>query len=354
VTISPPASAFDAVMRKILFLPEPASTIAEEIDHLHFQIWIVTTLVAVAILTLGGWFAFKYRRRAGVQRTELGPPPRLWFELGIYLVPLTVFVAWFVVGFQSAVKLQEPPADAMNVYVVGKQWMWEFAYEGGPSAIGTLRVPAHRPVRLFLTSRDVVHSFYVPELRVKEDAPVAHTNQIWFEATRVGTFDIFCTEYCGTGHSVMRGKLQIMEPLEFDRWIAEQRRGLALRQDSGGPLDPLGSATLTMAQEGKRASEELRCFKCHSIDGRRGIGPSWKGLYRSHEKLSDGREVTVDDAYLTRSMFDPMADLVMGYASAMPTYQGTMTGPQAAAIVEYIKSLQDDRLAQTASPGPIP
>ncbi len=347
MTTTAPPSAYDELMRQILFLPERASTIAEEIDDLHYQVWWVTTVVAVIILVVSIYLMFKYRRRHGVKRTEVGPHPPAWFEAAIYLVPLVVFLFWFVIGFRTVVKLQEPPANAMDVYVMGKKWMWKFAYEGGPNAINILRVPAHRPVRLLLTSRDVIHSFYVPEFRIKEDVPVAHTNQVWFEATKVGTYDIFCTEYCGTGHSIMAGKVQVMEPADFDAWLEGQRKGDALRQDSGGPLSSLDPSdqTLTMAKEGKKAAAQLQCFMCHSVDGNRGIGPSWKGLYHKREKLTSG-EIFVDEAYLTKSMMDPMADLVLGYAPVMPTYQGRMTGPQGAAIIEFIKTLSDDRLAQ--------
>ena len=351
MTNTPSPSAFDEFMRTILFLPERASTIGQELDELHYLIWIITTGVAVVTLVVATWFAYKYRRRPGVKRTEIAPHPPVWFEVSIYLIPLVIFVWWFVVGFRSVVKLQVPPADSMNIYVMGKKWMFKFAYEGGPNAINVLRVPAHRPVRLLMTSRDVIHGFYVPELRIKEDVPVAHTNEIWFEATRVGVYDIFCTEYCGTGHSLMRGSVQVMEPHDFDEWLVEQKRGLALRQDSGGPLDPMTSPTLTMVQQGKKAGADLQCYLCHSVDGSKGIGPTWLGLYHKSEKLVDGSEAYVDEAYLTKSMMDPMADLVAGYPPNMPTYQGRMNGPQAAAIVEYIKSLQDDRIAQAPKSG---
>ena len=245
----------------------------------------------------------------------------------------------------------------MNIYVMGKKWMWKFAYEGGPNAVNTLRVPTGRPIRLLMTSRDVIHSFYVPELRVKQDLQPGRTTQMWFTPTRVGTYDIFCTEYCGTGHSTMRGQVQVMEPAAFDKWMTAQRQGLTLRQDSGGPVDvDEATSTLTMAQQGKKSRHRPRVHEVpHRGRHPRTSAPTWLGLYHRNERLKGTNETTeifVDEAYLTKSMMDPMADIVLGYAPVMPTYQGKMSGPQAAAIVEYIKSLQDDRIAQAPNPGP--
>jgi cytochrome c oxidase subunit 2 len=347
-----PLSPADDWMRKLLFLPERASTFSAEIDHLHYFVIGMTMAVAVAIFAAAMILYVKYRRREGVPRREVPHHPPLWFEVSIIGIPLSFFLLWFFMGFQTFIHMETPPADAMDVYVMGKKWMWKFAYPGGPNAINTLRVPAGRPVRLLLTSRDVIHSFYVPELRVKQDVVPGRTSQLWFDANRLGTYDIFCTEYCGTGHSTMRGKVEVMDPADFDKWISAQRQGIALKQDSGGPTDPEDLGTLTMVQLGKKEAAELECFKCHTIDGSQHIGPTWLGLYHRNERLTNGTEILVDEAYLTKSMMDPMADIVMGYAPVMPTYQGKMTAPQTAAIVEYIKSLEDDRIAQIPNPGP--
>jgi len=342
----------DELMRKMLFLPERASTFAAEVDHLHYFI-ITLTMISSTGIFLGALLLYaKYRRRAGHRLAEAVHPPA-WFEVSILVVPGIFFLLWFFMGFKGFVRMTTPPADAMDVYVMAKKWMWKFSYPDGPNSINVIRVPAHRPVRLLMTSRDVIHSFYVPELRVKEDVLPSRTTQLWFNATTPGRYEILCAEYCGTGHSTMRGVLDVMEPVEFDEWMQTQRMGLASRQDMGGPLNPDDESIGTLAQQGRKAAAELECFKCHSIDGSAHIGPTWLGLYHRNERLTDGREIFVDEAYLTRSMMDPMAEIVAGYAPVMPTFQGRMTAPQTAAIIEYIKSLQDDRIAQQKNPGPV-
>lgn len=348
-----PLTPLDDWMRRLLFLPERASTFSAEIDHLHYFVIGATMLGATGIFLASLFLYARYRRRPGVLRRELPGHPPTWFELAITIGPLSLFLLWFFMGFPTFVRMETPPPNSMNIYVMAKKWMWKFAYEGGPNAINTLRVPAGRPVRLLLTSRDVIHSFYVPELRVKQDAQPGRTTQLWFNATRTGTYDIFCTEYCGTGHSTMRGQVEVMEPAEFDKWMTTQRQGLAGRQDFGGPVDPEIPTQLTLVQQGRKAAADLECLKCHTVDGTSHIGPTWLGLYHRNERLTNSTEVFVDEAYLTKSMMDPMADLVLGYAPVMPTYQGKMTAPQTAAILEYIKSLQDDRLAQAPNPGPV-
>jgi cytochrome c oxidase subunit 2 len=340
----------DELMRKMLFLPERASTFAAEVDHMHYFIITMTMITSTGIAVAALMLYAKYRRRAGHKLAEAVHPP-LWFEISILFVPLAFFLLWFFMGFQTFVQMNTPPADAMDIVVTGKKWMWEFAYPDGPNAINVVRVPAHRNVRLLMTSRDVIHSFYVPELRVKEDVLPARTTQLWFNATKPGRYEILCAEYCGTGHSTMRGVLDVMEPVEFDEWLQTQRMGLASRQDMGGPLNP--DETGTLSDQGRKAAVAHECFKCHSVDGSAHIGPTWLGLYHRNERLTDGHEIFVDEAYLTRSMMDPMADIVAGYAPVMPTFQGRLSAPEASAIVEYIKSLQDDRIAQQKNPGPV-
>jgi cytochrome c oxidase subunit 2 len=342
----------DNLMRKMLFLPERASTFAADIDHMHYFIITMTMITSTGIAVAALLLYAQYRRRPGHRLAEAVHPP-LWFEVSILVVPLAFFLLWFFMGFQGFVRMNTPPADAMDIVVTGKKWMWKFAYADGPNSINVIRVPAHRNVRLLMTSRDVIHSFYVPELRVKEDVLPGRTTQLWFNATVPGRYEILCAEYCGTGHSVMRGTLDVMEPVEFDEWMQSQRAGLASRQDMGGALNPEEATNGTLVEQGRLAAVQHACFRCHSIDGSAHIGPTWLGLYHRNERLSDGREIFVDEGYLTRSMMDPMADIVAGYSPQMPTFQGRLTAPEAAAIVEYIKSLQDDRLAQQKTPGPV-
>jgi len=240
----------------------------------------------------------------------------------------------------------------MDVYVQGKKWMWKFAYPGGPNAVNVLRVPSGRPVRLLMTSRDVIHSFFVPEFRVKQDVLPGRYSQIWFNATTPGRYQILCAEYCGAGHSVMRGEVIVLKPEEYEDWVSAQHRGLATKQD-GPPtaLDfapPLGN----LVDQGRRLATEQGCVKCHSVDGSQHIGPSWLDLYGRHEKLTDGRIITVDEGYITESMMDPFAKIVDGFKPVMPSFANKLAGPEVAAIVEYIKSLQSDAVRTGPSEGP--
>jgi cytochrome c oxidase subunit 2 len=241
----------------------------------------------------------------------------------------------------------------MDVYVQGKQWMWKFAYPGGPNSLDVLRVPEGRPVRLLLTSRDVIHSFFVPALRVKMDVLPGRYTQAWFTATKPGRYEIFCTEYCGLSHSGMLAELVVMPAGEFDAWIAEQRRGLTVAQDGTPVAAERVAAIASVVEQGRRVAAEQGCLKCHSVDGTRHIGPTWTNLYLREERLADGKMVRADEAYLTKSMMDPAADVVQGFQNVMPTYQGRLSPPEVAAVVEYIKSLQTPAVGSGPSEGPV-
>jgi cytochrome c oxidase subunit 2 len=236
----------------------------------------------------------------------------------------------------------------MEVFVQAKKWMWKFSYPGGPSSLDALRVPVDRPVRLLLTSRDVIHSFFVPALRLKQDALPGRYTDAWFQAEKPGTYQVFCAEYCGMGHSAMLAEVVVMPAPEFDAWMAVQRKGITVAQDSNPLATEQVAAGSNLIQEGERVAADQGCLKCHSVDGSRHIGPTWINLYGRVEKLQTGKTVIADEAYLTRSMMDPAADLVAGYQNVMPTYQGKLAPPEAAAIVEYIKSLR----TSAARPGP--
>ena len=339
------------LLRRLLFLPDQASTFARDVDRLHFFVIITTLIASTAVGLTAIFFFIRYRRRSETQTTPHIEPPA-WMEALFIGVPLSFFLLWFFIGFREFVRQQTPPSDAMDVYVMGKQWMWKFAYPDGPNSINVLRVPAGQNVRLLMTSRDVIHSFYVPEFRIKKDVlPGRYTDQ-WFNATEPGRYQILCSQYCGTGHSIMRGEVIVMKPQDFEDWLASQKRGLVTRQD-GSPtaLDfapPLGN----LVEEGKRIAADQGCLKCHTIDGTRHIGPTWLDLYHRRERLTTGAFVDADEAYLTRSMMDPAAQVVDGFQPVMPSFEGKISGPEVAALVEYIKSLQSDAVRTGPSEGP--
>ncbi len=327
------------LLRRVLFLPEQASHFARELDGLHYFVIITTMIASTAIgLTALGLFV-RFRRRDPMQST---PPiyPRWWIEALFIGVPLVFFVGWFAIGYRQFAALRAPPPDAMDVYVMGKQWMWKFSYPDGPSAVDVLRVPEGRPVRLLITSRDVIHSFFVPEFRIKQDAIPGRYTEIWFTATKPGRYQVLCAEYCGTNHSMMRGAVEVMAPEAYDAWWQKVRQGLVAAQDSARSFEEDEARTEGLVAQGLRAANVHGCLKCHTLDGTAHIGPSFLNLYLRRTPLQDGRTIVADEAYLTESMMDPLAKMVRGYQPVMPSFQGKLAGPEAAALVELIKSLQ--------------
>jgi cytochrome c oxidase subunit 2 len=337
------------LMRQMLFLPEQGTELSTRIDALHYFV-IGTTLVASTVLgILAIYFMAHYRRRRANQATphiEAAP----WMEAIIIVVPLALFLLWFRIGFAQFSELDKPPANAMDVYVMAKKWMWKFSYDKGPNGLDVLRVPAGRPVRLLITSRDVIHSFYVPAFRIKRDALPGRYTEIWFTATKPGRYPVFCAEFCGTGHSTMRAEVDVLEGEEFDRWVQDQR-GRVAQRDTAPSAEP-GPPGSYMVDMGRFQAVKHGCMKCHSIDGTRHIGPTWLDLYGRTEKLADGSTVKVDEAYITESMMAPKAKQVAGYPLVMPSYFAKLAGPESAAIVEYIKSLRTS-VEERAPEGPV-
>ena len=340
------------LLRRLLFLPEQASEHARQVDALHYFIIITTMIAATGVFLTAIYFFVRYRRRTHHDATPF-IEPRAIHEILFVAIPLALFLLWFGIGFPQYVRLSLPPEDAMDIYVQGKKWMWKFAYPGGPNAIDTLRVPAGRPVRLLITSRDVIHSFFVPALRIKMDALPGRYTQTWFTADRPGRYVIFCAEYCGLSHSSMRGELVVMPAPDFDAWIAGQRTGVAQATDAapvpGEPRRPSSN----VVEEGRRVAAEQGCLKCHSVDGSRHIGPTFTDLYLREEPLANGQTVRADEGYLTKSMMDPAADIVKGYQNVMPTFQGKLSHAEVAAVVEYIKSLRTPAVGSRPSEGPV-
>jgi cytochrome c oxidase subunit 2 len=307
----------------LLDLPPQASSMARSIDTLHYVVIGTAFLVALASFA---WIAvamvrFRDRGTSAAQpaRRRIRITPRR--ELALAGGTLAVFVAFWVVGFAQYRALRSPPDGAMRIYVVAKQWMWAAVYPDGTSVEDDIRVPVGEPVHLLMTSRDVIHSFYVAAFRVKQDVLPGRTTELWFTATIPGTYDILCAEYCGAGHSRMRGHVIAMSRDDFARWLA-------------------GHSAPSLAATGERVAAERGCLRCHTVDGTPHLGPTWRGLYGSTVPLSTGDSVVADETYLTESMMDPSAKLRAGFPSLMPSYQGLLTAPEAASIVEYIRSLR--------------
>jgi cytochrome c oxidase subunit II len=329
-------------LRNLLFLPEQASTFAQKVDSLHFFVVSVTMLMSLGVGTTAVFFFFRYRRRMEHQTTDYVVPSHKTEALFIS-VPLVFFLTWFAIGLRDYVHMNQPPKDAMDVYVMGKQWMWKFAYPEGPNGVNVLHVPANRPVRLLMTSRDVIHSFFVPAFRIKKDVLPGRYTQVWFEATKPGTYQVLCTEYCGLSHSKMLAEVVVLAPEAFEDWVKEQRKGsLQNRQDALADVSLVEPAA-RMVEQGQSLVGTQGCLKCHSVDGTPHIGPTFRGLYDREESLQDGNKIRVDEAYITQSMMDPGAHLVTGFGNVMPSYQGKLHGAESAAIVEYIKTLRAEQ-----------
>jgi cytochrome c oxidase subunit 2 len=301
------------------FLPEQASTVAAKVDLLYFYLLGVSGFFTIAICVAIVYLAFKYRRG----RPSDFPRPRVghfWLMevawIGIpFLLTMTMF-GWGAVLFHE---MQTPPADAIEIQVIGKQWMWKIQHPQGRSEINELHVPAGQPVRLRMISEDVIHSFYIPAFRVKMDVLPERYTSLWFEATQPGEYYLFCTEYCGTDHADMSGRVHVMEPADYAAWLT--------------------GATAEPPQEvGARLFTQFRCHTCHDA-GPAARCPPLNDVFGRLVTLADGRTVTADEAYLRESIVKPLAKVAAGFQPVMPTYQGQLSEEQVFQLIEYLKSL---------------
>lgn len=328
-------------IRLLLYLPPGGSTFADGVDLLHCVVISVTMLAATGIAALTLYYMIRYRLRSEGQATEQLRGSKLG-EAGIISSVVGLFLLFWVVGFGQYVRIETPPDDAMVINVTAKQWMWKFSYPGGRRAINVLTVPVGRPVKLLMTSRDVIHSFYVPAFRIKQDVIPGRYVTAWFEATTPGHYDVYCAEYCGVSHSRMLATVTVLSQPDYDAWLAHVEGSDTIPDEdftiAGGTGDAVNS---DLAKLGRAVAARRECLACHTTSGQRHIGPTWRGLYGRAISLESGRTIIADDAYLTRSMMDPRADVVAGFKPVMPTYQGVLTAPEVAALVEYIKSLRE-------------
>jgi cytochrome c oxidase subunit 2 len=230
--------------------------------------------------------------------------------------------------------------------------MWKFEYPDGRRSADVLTVPLGRPVRLVLTSRDVIHSFFVPAFRIKKDVLPGRYTTTWFLPRETGSFEIFCAEYCGTNHSRMRGSVLVLSQADYEAWLAARPDDLeeetAKEREGEARGDPVVLSDL--AERGRTLAVRYGCAACHTVGGQRFVGPTWAGLWNSDVPLEGGRYVRADAAYLTRSMMDPTADIVRGFKPVMPSYRGLLAEPDVAAIVEYIRALENEGAANAVTP----
>jgi cytochrome c oxidase subunit 2 len=298
--------------------PEQASTIAPRVDALLFFLLAVSVFFTLAIAGAIVVFSIRYRRRPGNEVAEqVHGSDRL--EIAWSVIPLLLCLVMYVWGARIYFAEATPPPNAIEIYSVGKQWMWKFQHLSGPREINQLHVPVGLPVKVLMTSQDVIHSLYVPAFRVKQDVLPGRYSQLWFEATRPGTYHLFCAEYCGTLHSGMIGQVIAMEPAEFQRWLA-------------------GGTAASPAAAGEKLFADLGCSSCHSADAQARC-PDLEGLLGRTVTLASGQTLTADEGYVRESILDPGAKLVAGYENIMPTYQGLVTEEGVLELIAYIKSL---------------
>lgn len=301
------------------FSPEQASTFSGQVDALYGFLWALTIFFGVLLSLLILYFAVKYRRRREdeIPRQVEGS---MRLEAVWSIVPFFISMGIFVWGASIYYTMSRPPAEALDIYVVAKQWMWKFQHLDGHREINELHVPVGRKVRLMMTTEDVIHSFFVPAFRTKMDVVPGRYSTVWFEANKPGRYHLFCAEYCGTSHSGMIGWIHVMEAPEYQDWLS----GGA----SGG----------TLASSGEKLFQQLACNTCHKTDGT-GRGPALEGIFGKEVKLQDGGAVTADEAYVRESILNPRAKVVAGYQLIMPTFQGQVSEEQLLELGAYIKSL---------------
>ncbi|MGB7718365.1 MAG: cytochrome c oxidase subunit II [Bryobacteraceae bacterium] len=306
-------------MGLLRLFPVQASTFAPDVDHLLYFLLAVAVFFSLTIFSAIFYFAIRYRRRSD---NEL---PRaihggMALEILWSVIPLGLTMVMFTWGASIYFNESRPPDNALDVYVVGKQWMWKLEHLGGQREINELHIPVGRAVRLTMTSEDAIHSFFVPAFRTKQDAVPGRYTTTWFTPTKVGKYHLFCAEYCGTNHSRMRGWVYVMAPRDYEAWLSGGT--------SGGSL----------AENGQKLFDELACGNCHKPDGS-GRCPSLTGLFGKTVQLAGGGTVQADEGYIRESILQPQAKIVAGYGPIMPTFQGLVTEEGVTQLIEYIKSL---------------
>ena len=317
------------MFQNLPFFPQQASAQASQIDAIYFFMVAVTAFFALLIGTLVVVFAVKFRRR---HHDEIGVAIHgsLALELLWTVIPLGIAMVMFAWGAKVFFDLYRPPVGAMEIFIVGKQWMWKAQHADGMREINELHVPVGRPVKLVMGSEDVIHSYYIPEFRVKADVIPGRYNTLWFTATKPGRYHLFCAEYCGTKHSGMIGWVTAMEPMDFQTWL------------SGG------ASSASPVAAGEKLFNDLACSTCH-LSNSTGRGPVLAGIYGKSIELQGGGTVTVDDGYIRESIVNPQAKIVNGFQPIMPTFQGLVNEEQLLQLIAYVRSLSQK--SASAAPG---
>jgi len=309
-----------------LFLAERVGRLAEEVDGVFLFIFLVGLFFF--IITQGAliYFAIRYRRRKGEE--EAATPyitGNRTLEIVWVVVPSLLLLAIFIYGYLVFRDIRTPPPGAAEINVTARQWLFVFKYPDGRQTVNEVRTPVGKPVRFLMTSADVIHGFYLPEFRVKQDILPGRYTDLWVQPVKTGRYDIYCTQYCGTGHSTMRAVMIVMNEQEYREWSAGK--------EEKGENEPLW-------EKGKELAEKSGCMACHSADGSGKIGPTWKGLFGSTVTFTDGTSGRADEQYVRDYIFTPNVKIIKGYQPVMPSYKGMLKDDEITAVIVYIKTLK--------------
>ena len=306
-------------MEKFHLFPPEASSTAQQVDWIYFALTALTFLICAIVFLPIIFFAIKYRTGSTADRSN----PRvesILIESGWTIVPLVIFIGLFGWGAIVYFQIERPPRDALQVQVVGKQWMWKLQHAEGKSEINELHLPVGRAVTLTMTSQDVIHSFFVPAFRVKQDVVPGRYTSEWFKPTQPGEYHIFCAQYCGTHHSGMIGRVVVMEPIDYEQWLST------------------GQSTESIALAGERLFRERGCSGCHSLNSKF-HAPLLEGVFGKPAPLEGGDIVTADERYMRDSILLPGKEIAKGYQNIMPTYTGQFSEEEIMQLIAYLKSI---------------
>jgi len=304
------------------WLPRQGSTLAERIDAGWAAAYWVSVLFFILVAGATVLFAIKYKRRTEHDKTS-PIDHSTTVEVVWTLIPLAIVIALFFVGMRGYVHASVAPAESYEINVTGEMYLWTFTYPDGTTTVNELAVPRGRPVRLIMSSKDILHSFYIPEFRVKQDVVPGSYTSLWFEATETRETVLLCTEYCGSGHSDMLATVKVLEQSDFEKW-----------------LEGNNNSDLPPEELGKLLFAKRSCATCHSLDGTRIQGPSLKGLFGREEELADGAKVIADENYFRESVFNPGGQVVRGYPPVMPSFKGLLKDKEVDALIAYLKSVK--------------
>ncbi len=307
------------IFAQIQLFPEQASTISSRVDAVFFYALAFSAFFSVLIAGLVIYFAIRYRRRSP-HEIPAAIDGSTWLEVFWTLTPLVLVLIMFAWGANVFFAMARPPDDALEIYVVARQWMWKLQHPEGQREINTLHIPVDQAVKLTMTSEDVIHSFFVPAFRTKQDVVPGRYSTTWFQATKPGTYRLFCAEYCGTEHSRMVGSVIVMKPADYQNWLQETAEG-------------------SLALQGRKLFTKLQCITCHGANPQ-ARAPVLEGIFNTTVPLNDGRTVVADENYLRESIMQPAAKIVAGYQPIMPTFQGIIKEDELVQVIAYIKSLK--------------